>query len=231
MASTKNIFLTAAFLLAVILFFGWNPSADVWVQNHFYNPQSGHWLIVEGENPWLDFILYDGMKKLLIIVYSILLLIVLLGYRKKWVQHHRRAMIILVLSGILVPSVVVGLKTLTNVPCPRDWQMYGGEYPHVGVLDAYPENFCQEHRIRCWPAGHASFGFSLLALVFVFRRKKEQMLALIGAMGIAWSMGIYKILKGDHFLSHTIIAMIMGWLIILLIVRLIDFLQRGRRVQ
>lgn len=231
MASTKNILLTATLLVCVILFFGWNPSVDVWVQNHFYDPLNHRWLIVEGEWPWLDFILYDGIKKLLIVIYSALLLVVLFGYRKNWVQRYRRAIIILVLSGILVPSVVVGLKTLTNVPCPRDWQMYGGEYPHVGVLDSYPENFCREHRIRCWPAGHASFGFSLLALVFAFRRKRAKILVLIGTMGIAWSMGIYKILKGDHFLSHTIIAMIMGWLIILLIVRLIDLLQRGRRVQ
>lgn len=35
-------------------------------------------------------------------------------------------------------------------------------------------------------------------------------------------MGLYKILKGDHFLSHTLIAMVMGWLIILLIVKFID---------
>jgi membrane-associated PAP2 superfamily phosphatase len=32
-------------------------------------------------------------------------------------------------------------------------------------------------------------------------------------------MGGYKMIIGDHFLSHTVITMIFAWLIILIIVR------------
>lgn len=231
MASTKNIIITVILLIVSIVFFGWSTAPDVWVQNHFYNIQTREWLIVQGRYPWLDFILYDGIKKLIIIFFSALLLALLFGNKHQWVQRYRRVMVILVLSGILVPSITVALKTATNVPCPRDWQMYGGEYPHVGVLDPYPKDFCQENRIRCWPAGHASLGFSLLALAFAFKRKKAKAIALGSALAVAWSMGLYKIFKGDHFLSHTIIAMVMAWLIILIIVRLVDVLQSRQGVQ
>jgi len=229
MASTNNkaLIATSIFLTAIILLFGLNGSIDVWIQNHFYNVQTHTWLIVKGERPWLDFILYDGIKKLLIVAYSLLLITLVIGYKKQWVQKYRREILILVLSGIFVPMTIVGLKTVTNVPCPRDWQMYGGEYPHIGVFDSYPKDFCQKSRIRCWPAGHASFGFSLLALIVIARTRRQRYAALIISLGVAWSMGWYKILKGDHFLSHTIIAMVMGWFIILWIVKLIDLSRWG----
>jgi membrane-associated PAP2 superfamily phosphatase len=220
--TNKSIFITASLLIGLILLFGFNGNIDVWVQNHFYDFQTHEWLIVRDERPWLDFILYDGIKKLLIIGYSLLLITLVIGYKKQWVQKYRREILILVLSGIFVPTTIVGLKTATNVPCPRDWYIYGGEYPHVGVFDSYPKDFCQKGRIRCWPAGHASFGFSLLALIAIARTRTQQWIAFGISMGVAWSMGLYKILKGDHFLSHTLIAMMMGWLIILLIVKFID---------
>ncbi len=226
-STNKSLIVTAIFLTAIILLFGLNDDIDVWVQNHFFNPQTCKWIIVRGERPWLDFVLYDGIKKLLIVAYSLLLITLVIGYKKQWVQKYRREILILVLSGIFVPTTIVALKTATNVPCPRDWQMYGGEYPHVGVFDSYPKDFCQKSRIRCWPAGHASFGFSLLALIVIARTRRQRYVALIISLGVAWSMGWYKILKGDHFLSHTIIAMVMGWFIILWIVKLIDLSRWG----
>ena len=36
-----------------------------------------------------------------------------------------------------------------------------------------------------------------------------------------WSTGTYKILIGDHFLSHTVVTMLLAWLIILTIVGLV----------
>lgn len=228
MASTRHAVATFAVLAGLIFFFGLYGQADVWAQNHFYDFESGKWVIVRGERPWLDFLLYDGIKRALIVLYSLMLLALVFGYRHPFVRRHRRELVILVLSGVIVPAVVVGLKNITNVPCPCDWQFYGGTYPPVGVFDSYPEAFEQQHRIRCWPAGHASFGFSLMAFYFVFRGTKERLIALGIALSIAWSMGWYKILKGDHFLSHTIIAMAMGWLLILLIVMSVDRVGRRR---
>jgi membrane-associated PAP2 superfamily phosphatase len=65
-----------------------------------------------------------------------------------------------------------------------------------------------------------------MALFFLFKTQINQKRALILALLTGWSMGTYKMLLGDHFLSHTIITMMMAWLIILIIVKLTQFKQR-----
>jgi membrane-associated PAP2 superfamily phosphatase len=40
-------------------------------------------------------------------------------------------------------------------------------------------------------------------------------------MALAWSMGTYKMLIGDHFLSHTIVTMLLSWLIILMVAKFV----------
>jgi membrane-associated PAP2 superfamily phosphatase len=67
-----------------------------------------------------------------------------------------------------------------------------------------------------------SGSFALMALFFLFKNPINQRLALGVALIVGWSMGTYKMLLGDHFLSHTIITMLMAWLIILIIVKFVQ---------
>lgn len=56
---------------------------------------------------------------------------------------------------------------------------------------------------------------------------KEYKKSLIAAALIVSSaMGLYKMFVGDHFLSHTIVAMVLSWLLILLIVKFVDKFER-----
>lgn len=228
MASNRNIALTAVLLGAVILFFGLSD-ADLWVQNFFYRPQTGTWL-VDGDDPLWDLLFYSGLKKVLIVVSALLLLALISAYRHPLIRRHRRGLSILVLSVIIVPAIVNGLKAVTNMPCPKNLEIYGGQYPHTCVWEKYPSDFCQAKKIKCWPAGHASGGFALMSLVFLFRSQKGRRNALAFGIGMGWIMGTYKMVIGDHFLSHTVITMVMGWLIILLIVRLVDTIAARRQV-
>ena len=68
----------------------------------------------------------------------------------------------------------------------------------------------------CFPAGHASGGFALLGLVAArgTRRWRNGILAL--GLGLGWWMGGYQMLKGAHYLSHTLTTMIVAWLVVLL---------------
>ncbi len=120
------------------------------------------------------------------------------------------------ISAILVPLVVAILKATTNIPCPNDLRHYGGLYPYVTLLREYPPSFHQVEKIMCYPAGHASGGFAFLSLLFLFSSKRNKTIALVSVMAVAWSMGMYKMLIGDHFLSHTIVTMLLSWLIILM---------------
>jgi membrane-associated PAP2 superfamily phosphatase len=66
-------------------------------------------------------------------------------------------------------------------------------------------------------AGHASGGFALLSLFFLFKTARKSIGVVLFALTIGWSMGLYKMAIGDHFLSHTIITMLIAWLIILIV--------------
>ncbi|EGH48545.1 PAP2 superfamily protein, partial [Pseudomonas syringae pv. pisi str. 1704B] len=61
------------------------------------------------------------------------------------------------------------LKSHTSVYCPVETTLYGGSQAHIEWF----RNFNLLHEAgagRCWPGGHASSAFSLLALYFVARR-------------------------------------------------------------
>jgi membrane-associated PAP2 superfamily phosphatase len=222
----KHLIISILLLIFVIGFFQFTNS-DIMVQNYFYNFETKSWLIDKDE-PILKFFLYDGLKKGLII-FGVFILILLIFFRKKeFVKEYKKGLIILLLSSIFVPTIVGSLKAITNTPCPCNIEHFGGEYPDIKVFDKYPEDFIQKSKAKCWPAGHASGGFALMALFFFFKNPRNQFFGLIGAITLGWSMGTYKMLLGDHFLSHTIITMILAWIIILTIVKLTQLKEKEK---
>lgn len=132
---------------------------------------------------------------------------------------------------ISVPLCVASLKTLTNMPCPVDIQIYGGNVPNVGLLERYPEDSKPANRQRCFPAAHASGGFALMALPLLFLGVRSKRIALACGVSSGCIMGGYKMLIGDHFLSHTIISMLLAWLIVQILVLFETHLARGIRVK
>lgn len=220
MASTKNIAITIVVLVMTILFFGFSE-VDIWVQSQFYDSISHRW-VVDHQNQLVRFIFYDGIKRILIIVAALLLLATIGLWKRPSFAPYKKGMIAVLLSAIFVPVIVGSLKAITNMPCPKNIETFGGVYPRTCVWEKYRTQECNLKKQKCWPAGHASGGFALLSLVFLFRTRRNKIIAAVSAMIIGWSMGTYKMLIGDHFLSHTVITMILAWLIILLIVRLVD---------
>ncbi|MDD2888572.1 MAG: phosphatase PAP2 family protein [Aliarcobacter sp.] len=221
---TKQIVITAILLIAVIALFQFTQ-LDIFVQNFFYNFESKVWLIDKNE-PILKFFLYDGMKIFLILIAVTILFSLVFLRKNKLIQEYKKGLIIVLLSAIFVPLMIGSLKAISNTPCPCNIVNFDGIYPDIKVFDSYPKDFVQPSKAKCWPAGHASGGFALMALFFLFKTQINQKRALILALLTGWSMGTYKMLLGDHFLSHTIITMMMAWLIILIIVKLTQFKQR-----
>ncbi len=222
----KQIAITAILLIAVIALFQFTQ-LDILVQKNFYNFETKAWIIDKNE-PILKFFLYDGLKKVLII-FAVAILFSLIFFRKKvLIQEYKKGLIIVLLAAIFVPVLIGSLKAITNTPCPCNIVDFGGTYPDIKVFDTYPKDFVQPSKAKCWPAGHASGGFALMALFFLFKSPINRKRALGVALVIAWSMGLYKMLLGDHFLSHTIITMLLSWLIILIIEKLINTKQRQK---
>ena len=162
-----QLIISIILLVFVIGFFQFTNS-DISIQNYFYNFETKSWLINKDE-PILKFFLYDGLKQGLIII-GVFILVLLIFFRKKeFVKEYKKGLIILLLSSIFVPTIIGSLKAITNTPCPCNIEHFGGEYPDIKVFDKYPENFIQKSKAKCWPAGHASGGFALMALFFFFK--------------------------------------------------------------
>ena len=221
---TKQIIITAFLLIAVIALFQFT-NLDILIQNFFYNFESKSWLIDKNE-PILKFFLYDGMKIFLIAIAVGILFSLIFLRKNKIIQEYKKGLIIVLLAAFFIPLFIGSLKAISNTPCPCNIVNFNGKYPDIKVFDSYPKDFVQPSKAKCWPAGHASGGFALMALFFLFKTPINQKRALIIGLVVGWSMGTYKMLLGDHFLSHTIITMMMAWLIILIIVKFTQFKQR-----
>jgi len=221
MTLNRQIIVAALVLLVTIIFFGLTD-VDLYVQDLFYNFTTHKWVLDSHLEPY-RFIFYDGIKKLLIVVAVLFLITLTFFYKKKLVQNYKQGIVIVILSAIFIPLIVGGLKKETNMPCPYTEQHYGGIYPRIAVWQSYSEEFKLQHqkKSKCWPAGHASGGFALLSLFFLFKKRKNKIIGLTIGLITGWSMGLYKMLVGDHFFSHTVITMILAWLIILLIAKFV----------
>jgi membrane-associated PAP2 superfamily phosphatase len=220
MSLNRQIVVTGLLLTATILFFGLTD-VDLSVQDIFYNFSTHKWILLSSEQPY-KFIFYDGIKKLLIIIAVLFLLALIFFWKKRVIQEYKQGIIILILSAIFIPVIVGGLKKETNMPCPKNEIQYGGSYPRTAVWQSYPTEFKITHkRIKCWPAGHASGGFALFSLFFLFKKRRNKLLGWSAGLLVGWSMGLYKMLIGDHFFSHTVITMILAWFIVLVIAKFV----------
>lgn len=220
----KQLLVTIILLVFSIILFQ-VTDLDLVIEDWFFDFRTHHWLI-DRNNELLNLIFYSGIKKVLIF-FALSVLIALIFFRKNvLVQRYKTGLMIVLFSAIFVPLVVGELKAVSNTPCPKNIHHYCGNYPDVKVFDTYPSDFKQKCSIRCWPAGHASGGFALLSLFFLFKQSSNRKKAILFALVMGWSMGTYKMLIGDHFFSHTLITMLIAWSIILLIVYIMQKINK-----
>ena len=210
----RQLFVTTVFMLFIILLFEWFD-IDIWLQDKLYNFDTQQWA-VNKNNIVLKIIFYDGVKKLYVLLVLMLFVSIMYILKVKKSSCYTMGLVIVLLSIIFVGLVVGEIKNLTNTPCPKHISHYDGEAPYVTVLSGFPSNYVQERKYKCFPAGHASGGFALMSLFFLFKRKRNRVIALISAVVLGWSLGRYKMLIGDHFFSHTLVSMLLAWLIILI---------------
>jgi membrane-associated PAP2 superfamily phosphatase len=223
----RQLVLAGVALLLCIAWFELTPS-DLWIQQWLYDAELQSWIWSRNE-PVTRLLLYDGAKRLLVL-FALGLIVSLVFCRRirRW-HNHCRGLRIVVLSLMLVPLCVSGLKHTTNVACPKSLDQFGGTLPYVRVLEAYPTDARPAHRQQCFPAGHASGGFALMSLAFLFRTPRRRHLALLLGVLAGWITGGYKMAIGDHFFSHTLISMLLAWFIINLVVIVEGRLFGGRQ--
>lgn len=216
LTSGKQVAYSAVALTIVIVWFQMT-STDLWIQKLLFDNSSHTWLL-DKTDPVMRFVFYDGIKKLLVLFCVGITVCLLIFRQSPVVKQYRKGFRIVLLCLILVPSVVASLKATTNIACPRDITDFGGDIPYTYVFDDYPEGMRPNEQQKCFPAGHASGGFALMSLYFLFNTATARRRALFISITLGWLMGGYKMIIGDHFLSHTLVTMLLAWLTINLVV-------------
>jgi membrane-associated PAP2 superfamily phosphatase len=191
---------------------------DLIIQNYFYDFTSLQWAL--DKNAFVPkLIFYDGIKKAYVALAIGIIILLLFFKQQPTILNHKKGLLIVLLALIFVPLLIGFLKAVTNIPCPKDIQHYGGTAPYATLLTGYPNSFVQAHTFKCYPAGHASGGFALMSLFFLFNSVRAKLIGLLIGLNLGWLTGGYKMLIGDHFFSHTFVSMLVAWIIILLIAR------------
>jgi membrane-associated PAP2 superfamily phosphatase len=169
-------------------------------------PLSHHWFF---EN-----VMHTGLKYCMIIVAVGVLLAWLAGFKFQALQPLQQQYLWVFVGMVLATSVVSILKHSSIHGCPHDLTLYGGNLPLLGLFEHLPAGIQAGH---CFPGGHASGGFALMAFYFAFREQKptfaKTMLALGLLMGFA--MGWTQMMRGEHFLSHNLWTAWVVWMVLL----------------
>lgn len=192
-----------------------HSTVDIGFSQLFY--LHGQWLLGKHEQPYA-LLLYRLPKALLIVLVVYLLAARLQRVVVRFAQPLARLfrpvrklsntdLWYLVTALVIVPSITATLKAFTHVTCPNHLLLFGGDMPYLTLWQSLQIS----NHAKCFPAAHASSGFALYAWAFVplLWRWRWQIVTAVTLGG--WLMGLYKIAIGDHFFSHTAVAMLLAW--------------------
>ncbi len=202
-------------LAAVIALFEFT-TLDLTIQDWFFDFERGRWL-VDRDGAWGRAIFYNG-PKIAVWLVGLTALALALGrsaWRDRW-QFSRRGLWVLVLTLATLPALAGLGKNFTNVHCPSEIRRYGGSTAYVALCASFPADDIPATRGHCFPAGHASGGFALMALALLRPSRRWFRTGIFAGLALGWWMGGYQMLKGAHYLSHTLVTMTLAWIVIAL---------------
>jgi membrane-associated PAP2 superfamily phosphatase len=217
MNSNRAILLTGL-LLALTLAVFESTSLDLRLQDRLYDPAAGGWL-VDRNAPVPKLIFYDGPKVILAVIGAFLVFCVAVpALRSATLPFTRREAAFLLVCIALIVLTAGLLKKTTGVFGPWKIARYGGEQPYRNLFESIP-HVAGQARGRGFPAAHCSGAFAMMGLYFVGKRRAARWLGLLCGLAAGSIVGVYQILKGAHYLSHTLVTVILAWMIIQLVAR------------
>lgn len=212
MTRRKQLILAAFVLLKLIalLILMEATGLDLWLQKAFYDFHTKTWL-VDRDNAALDWIFYTGPKSVIIAVGALLGLAAIASLVSEKLAPYRSALWFAVAVMALTTSGTSFTKAVTHVHCPRELQEFGGKAVYNPITEKAVGDIKPQapdvKKGRCFPAGHASGGFSLMAFALLLPPSRRKW-AYGAGLFMGWWMGGYQILNGAHFLSHNITTML-----------------------
>jgi membrane-associated PAP2 superfamily phosphatase len=160
-------------------------------------------------DPFLTVWMHIRLKWLMVAIALASLVLALLSYRLSRLSEHRLSLL-WVFAGMVISTTVVSVfKHYSVHGCPWDIVLYGGSLP---LLDLFTSPPAGTEAGACFPAGHPSGGFALMAFYFAFMHSKPRFSVLMLWIGLFMGllMGLVQVVRGAHFLSHVLWS---GWLV------------------
>jgi len=183
---------------------------DIYLADRFFDFSRGIW--PARESWWAEWLIHKRGKDLIVAIAAGSLLAWFGSFRVRRLRPLRWRFLYLVLAISLSAGTVSALKKATGQHCPWGLLRYGGDAPYTRIGDPLPQACAPG---ACFPAGHASGGFSLFAGYFAWRDRRRNVAGRwLGAGAILGSIyGYGQMARGAHFLSHNIWSAIICWLI------------------
>ncbi len=169
-------------------------------------PLSNHWFF-EG-------ILHKGLKNCMIVVAVGTLLAWLAGFKMERFKPQRQQYLWAFVGMVLATSAVSVLKHHSIHGCPSSLIEYGGALPYLELFANLPTGVKMG---KCFPGGHASGGFALMAFYFAFRDTQPKLAYYMLVLGLllGFVMGWAQMMRGAHFLSHNLWTAWVVWMLLL----------------
>lgn len=193
---------------ALFIWLSRNGAIDFWLTQQFFDSithsfplKDAHYLNLYGH------VLLKNLTALLLIVGIALSLV------SSWVKvlrPWREMLITFCIMASCAALLIIKLKHDSVHACPWDLAMYGGKamwYPLFDWVNPAIELG------RCWPGGHASGGFAIIAGYFALRERQPKWAYyfLIAGLVMGSIMGAVQIIRGAHFLSHNLWTLWFVW--------------------
>jgi membrane-associated PAP2 superfamily phosphatase len=172
----------------------------------------GQWLGTGAGDWWAHRLLHDGGRWVVRGVAATAAAAWGMSFLLRGTRRWRHAAGFVFTAIVASVAVVGGLKSLTNVDCPRDLAGFGGARPYVAL---FADRADYLPRGRCFPGAHSSSGFALVCFYFLWRgrRPRAARAGLVAAclMGVAFSVGQQA--RGAHFLTHDLASAGLVWFV------------------
>ncbi len=178
---------------------------------HAYFFHDSRW--VGADSWWITGFIHTGGRWAIRLIVVAVLVFWIVSLRSPALRIYRRPSGYFVLAAVLSIGIVGLLKTMTNVHCPWDLVEFGGSFPHIPLFAPRPSLLKAG---QCFPAAHASSGYALMVLYFVFRERSKLLarLGLVLGVGVGVVFGLAQQARGAHFLSHDLWSAFLVWMIL-----------------
>jgi len=180
---------------------------DRYLADFFFDPKQHHFPLKH--YPFLELVMHAGLKWLMVVIALGCLAASVLGGSAVKSGAYKKPLLWVFAGMVFSTSVVAILKRYNQHGCPWDIDVYGGNLPLFDLFASLPAGAEAGH---CFPAGHPSGGFALMAFYFAFMHSRPRLARNMLWVGVTTGllMGFAQMMRGAHFLSHVLWS---GWVV------------------